>query len=217
MTVSMATINEATRPGTLDVDAAEFFRERRTRKTRRLPTRDHVVGVGFALGFAVAAAVVAATIDGPSGRHGGYFVVLAVVYAVLTKAEFEIGIASAIPTQLVFVPMLFVLPIGWVPLCVGAASRGRMVYDMARGQRRAASLPLAFANSLYAVPPVVVLALALGHDAGAPQWSHWPVYGAALASQFAFDFAMVTIWNATLGSPLTSNLRLQLWIYSVDA
>ena len=36
-------------------------------------------------------------------------------YAVASKVEFEVGIGSAIPTQLVFVPMLFLLPPAMVP------------------------------------------------------------------------------------------------------
>src|SRR6185436_10468743 len=111
MTVSMSAISDATRPGTLDPEAAEFFQERRKRKLRGLPTRDHVVAVVLAVGFVAAAVVLLATVHGPAGRSALYFGLYAALYALLTYAEFEIGIASAIPTQLVFVPMLFTLPL----------------------------------------------------------------------------------------------------------
>src|SRR5215475_3756104 len=39
-------------------------------------------------------------------------------YAVVSRIEFEIGTGSAVPTQLVLVPMLFVLPPADVPLTV---------------------------------------------------------------------------------------------------
>src|SRR6185437_15202579 len=45
--------------------------------------------------------------------------VLVLAFAALANVEFEIGTGAAIPTQLVFVPMLFLLPLGWVPLAVG--------------------------------------------------------------------------------------------------
>src|SRR4051812_35649329 len=121
MTVSMSAISDATRPGRLDTEAAEFFQERRTRKTKRLPTRDNVVAVALAVGFVVAAVFLLLDVPGPSGRHAAYFVLFAALYALLTQAEFEIGIASAIPTQLIFVPMLFTLPLAWVPVCVAVA------------------------------------------------------------------------------------------------
>ena len=37
-----------------------------------------------------------------------------VLYAAVSRVEFEVGIGSAVPTQLVLVPMLFALPIGSV-------------------------------------------------------------------------------------------------------
>jgi hypothetical protein len=40
------------------------------------------------------------------------------VYALVSKVEFEVGPGSAVPTELVLVPMLLVLPPGIVPLAV---------------------------------------------------------------------------------------------------
>lgn len=42
------------------------------------------------------------------------------MYALVSQIELEIGRGSAVPTLLVFVPMLFLLPPGAVPLCVAA-------------------------------------------------------------------------------------------------
>jgi hypothetical protein len=203
-------------PAGVDVESAEFFHERRARRTLRRPARDHVVSLLFAAAFVASALALALTLDAPRSGHLGYFALFAVVYALLTKAEFEIGIASAIPTQLVFVPMLFVLPLNWVPLCVAAASTGRMVVDLARGRRRLSSLPLALQNSWYSIGPVLVLGFAFA-SADFPRWSSWPVYLLALAAQFAFDFVMVWVWRVTYGLPATANLKPQGVIYAVDA
>lgn len=48
----------------------------------------------------------------------GLVALLFVAYGLASRVEFEIGTGSAIPAQLVFVPMLFALPPGVVPLCV---------------------------------------------------------------------------------------------------
>jgi hypothetical protein len=49
-------------------------------------------------------------------------VVCVLTFLVAKQAEFPVGSASTCPTQLAFVPMLFVLPLPLVPLviCVGA-------------------------------------------------------------------------------------------------
>jgi HD-GYP domain-containing protein (c-di-GMP phosphodiesterase class II) len=203
-------------PAGVDVESAEFFHERRARRTVRRPARDHVVSLLFSAAFVAAALALALTLDAPRPGHLGYFALFAVVYALLTRAEFEIGIASAIPTQLVFVPMLFVLPLNWVPLCVAAASTGRMVVDLARGRRRLSSLPLALQNSWYSIGPTLVLGIAFA-AADLPRWSSWPIYVLALGAQFAFDFGMVWVWRVTYGLPATANLKPQGVIYAVDA
>ena len=43
-----------------------------------------------------------------------------VVDAAVSRVEFEVGSGTAVPTQLVLVPMLFALPASWVPLCAAA-------------------------------------------------------------------------------------------------
>ena len=41
-------------------------------------------------------------------------------YALAYNVDFEVGPGLAVATQLVFVPMLFLLPLQLVPLCVAA-------------------------------------------------------------------------------------------------
>jgi hypothetical protein len=48
-------------------------------------------------------------------------VALLVAYAAASQARFEVGTGLFLPTGLIFVPMLFLLPLGWVPaaICAG--------------------------------------------------------------------------------------------------
>ena len=94
--------------------------------------------------------------------------------------------ASAIPTQLVFVPMLFLLPLGWVPLAVAAGSWISLNADVVRGRRHRERVLVLLCSCWYVFGPVLVL---LAFADGAPRWSHWPVYVAALAAQFGADLA----------------------------
>ena len=98
---------------------------------------------------------------------------------VVSRVEFEIGTGSAIPTQLVLVPMLFALPIG---ARAGGRRRRRScsatVADRPWPLRDPARvLPLS-ASAAHALGPALVIALAGGLPL---RWSAWPIYLAALA------------------------------------
>ena len=148
--------------------------------------------------------------------HGGPpfsivgFAFLAALYAVVSHVEFESGNGSAIPTQLVLVPMLFLLPIGTVPLAVVTAL---LLRDPRVLQRPTKLLPLV-SSAAHALGPVLVISLAHGLPL---RWSEWPVYLLALAAQFAFDLAHSLITGVAHNiSPRT--IVGFLWIvYAVDA
>jgi hypothetical protein len=104
----------------LDPDAQRVIEEQRARRLSRLATRDRATtAVSLAL-FLVAAGSLAAVL--PSHRSPSAFAValLLAAYAVAFRLDFEVGSGSAVPTQLILVPMLFVLPTGMVPLVVAA-------------------------------------------------------------------------------------------------
>ena len=129
--------------------------------------------------------------------------------------EFEVGTGSAVPTQLVLVPMLFALPLGIVPL---AAAAGYVVGDLARAAFRGGHRPrpvLLVGSSAYAIGPVVVL---LAFGGGEPAWDRWPVYVAAFAAQFGFDAASTIIGDVcALGVRPSLSLRTIGWVYGIDA
>jgi HD-GYP domain-containing protein (c-di-GMP phosphodiesterase class II) len=134
------------------------------------------------------------------------------LYAVVSRVAFEIGIGSAVPTQLVLVPMLFALPIGAVPAVVAAGLLLQTVADRPWPLRTRA-LPL-MASATHALGPVLVISFAHGLPL---RWSAWPVYVAALVAQFAFDFGNALL-NATANRvPFTKVTSVMRLIYLVDA
>src|SRR5262245_44329166 len=140
--------------------------------------------------FLVIAVAMAALI--PTGRplNLGVAVALVVSYAIASRVRFAIGWGFTVPTQLVFVPMLFLLPPGWVPLLVMAGMvLGSLPEYFARRQHPTRLLH-APADSWHAVGPALVLGLAGVTD---PSLSQWPVLLAALAAQLAFDAAASTL------------------------
>jgi HD-GYP domain-containing protein (c-di-GMP phosphodiesterase class II) len=111
-------------------------------------------------------------------------------YALAYRIEFEIGSGLAVPTQLVFVPMLFLLPLGMVPFAVAGAIMLANLVEHAEGQIDLERIFVRLANAWYAVGPVLVLALV---GEGPPALGDWPVYAAAFATQLAFEFGSVAM------------------------
>ena len=136
-------------------------------------------------------------------------------YAAAFRLEFEIGSGTAVPTELILVPMLFVLPTGWVPFAVAAGVLLASSIECLRGTLHLERLVLRLLNASYAIGPALVLGLA---GEGPPSLGQWPLYLAALAAQFALDFAVTAArqWT-TLGVPPKHHLRAMASVYVIDA
>jgi putative nucleotidyltransferase with HDIG domain len=199
----------------LDPDAQRVIEEQRARRLSRLATRDRATtAVSLAL-FLVAAGSLAAVL--PSHRSPSAFAValLLAAYAVAFRLDFEVGSGSAVPTQLILVPMLFVLPTGMVPLVVAAGILLGNGLEYARGGLHIERVVLRLVDSWHAVGPALVLGLA---GESQPDLRRWPVYVGALGAQFALDYGSTVIrqW-ATLGVPPRLHLRRMGSVYVIDA
>jgi HD-GYP domain-containing protein (c-di-GMP phosphodiesterase class II) len=196
------------------VQINELVEATRSRKVRPLSPRERITGAAMAAAF-LAVAVPLAAFSGASTATLPTIAMCVAVYAAASLVEFEVGTGSAVPTQLVLVPMLFVLPLGIVPL---AAAGGYVIGDLVRAAFRPGhrARPLVLVgSSWYAVGPAVILMAAGG---GPPAWDRWPVYVAAFAAQFGFDAASTTIADAlALGVRPSLSLRAVGWVYGIDA
>ena len=125
------------------------------------------------------------------------------------------GVYDAPPVQVVFVPMLLLLPLNVVPALVAAGCVLGHLVAAARGQARLGRLPLAFGNGWFSLGPVLVLALAGEVE---PQLEDWPVYAAAFAAQLACDQA--ALWARVLlqgDQPPVGGISGELvWVGGVD-
>jgi HD-GYP domain-containing protein (c-di-GMP phosphodiesterase class II) len=193
----------------------ELVRDTRARVARRgLEAHARTV---FALGGVAAfAGIVAAAMFVHGGPAFSLFqaTLFAVLYAVASRVKFEIGIGSAIPTQLVLVPMLFALPIGAVPAVVAVGLLLRTLGDRPWPLRNPARILPLMATAAHALGPALVIALAHGLPL---RWSAWPIYVAALLAQFAFDFGnglLNVTANRVAFRKLASFMSL---VYVVDA
>jgi HD-GYP domain-containing protein (c-di-GMP phosphodiesterase class II) len=173
-------------PSSLDLAQREAVAEMRTARAGGLPRRDRLAVFVLGGGFLLAALSLAVLV--PTQRSPSLLAVVALVvsYGLVSRIEFELGSGSLIPTELLLVPMLFALPLGWVPLAVAAAYLGGSLVDAARGRIHPERVLLRLIDSWHVVGPVLVLALA-GEQA--PNWGDWPLYLVALLAQYVFEFA----------------------------
>jgi HD-GYP domain-containing protein (c-di-GMP phosphodiesterase class II) len=192
----------------------ELVRDARARfAKRRLETHAQLLftlsGVALAAGIVVCAYL----LRGGASFSLPRFLFFVALYAVVSRVEFEVGSGSAIPTQLVFVPMLFALPLGLVPAAVAFALVARTLADRPSPLRKPASLLPQVTTTAHAFGPVLVIALAGGLPL---RWSAWPVYVAALAAQFAADYVNAAL-NGFANRITLRRLVSFVWIaYAVD-
>ncbi len=139
-----------------------------------------IVGAGF-----IAAALALALLG---GWNRGLLLPIAALYVVGVAAagevRFDIGAGFTVPTQALFVPMLFAVPVSLVPLLVALSlALGMMPAILARSVPLSRILTVP-GNSWFAVGPSLVLVLA--HDVRPD--AHWNVLALALAAQLTCDF-----------------------------
>ncbi len=126
-------------------------------------------------------------------------------YALADRIEFSTGAGFAVPSQLVFVPMLLLLPTPLVPLLVTAALVGSAAFDAVRGKAARSAPLMAVANAWFSLAPAVVL---VAFDSQVPDWAHLPAVAAAVAAQLIVDAMIFAVRaHAATGAPLLGLFR----------
>ncbi len=199
----------------LDPDEQRVIEEQRARRLHRLAQRELSSFLVFAGGFIAAAVLLALLVPSHRSPELPAVLLLVAAYAAAFRLDFEIGTGSAVPTQVILVPMLFVLPVGFVPLAVAAGVVLGSLDEYARGSLRLGRVALRIVIAWHAVGPALVLGIA---GERGPRLSDWPLYALALLSQFTLDTfcAAGREWLA-LGVRPSVQLRAMVWVYAIDA
>ncbi len=167
-----------------------LMEESRARLGSRMQRRELRAHAFVDLPFIAAAVLlVLVGLDEPVGALDVALFVLAA--AAVGRLEFETGTGFMSPLQLVFVPMLFVLPPAIVPLVVVAALALDRLPELIAARLHPQRLLWMLSDAWFAVGPAAVFLVADVHARGL-QWGDWPVYLLALAAQFAGDLGSST-------------------------
>ena len=107
--------------------------EARKRRATRMSRREALVSAASALLFVAAAAAVIVFVPNERDVDLPLIVGLTATYAVVSRVRFEFGPSWVSPEQLVFVPMVLLVPLEAVPALVGVAVVLSMAPDVLNG------------------------------------------------------------------------------------
>jgi putative nucleotidyltransferase with HDIG domain len=180
----------ATTTPALDAATERRMNESFARRQRRLERRELIATIVLAVGFL--AATLALALFATPARALSIPVALAfvVAYAAAAQIEFSAGSSYAIPTQLVFVPMLLLLPTPLVPLLVAVANTLPTLWGIRTNGLAPGRVLFAPADATFTLAPALVIVLA---GAELPAWDNLPVYALAFAAQFAFELVLFAV------------------------
>jgi HD-GYP domain-containing protein (c-di-GMP phosphodiesterase class II) len=188
--------------------------ETRGRSRSHLVGRDLLSSIVIGAGFLIAAGSAFALLPQHRPTLPWLLATLIVIYAAASRVEFAVGSGYAIPTVLIIVPMLFVIPLREVPLCVAAGLLLRDVPEIFSGRFKLDRGLLRLVSSWHSLGPVLVLALA---QARTPSVRDLPLYAAALVAQFLLDFASCALRERLgLGISPRKLLGFIRWAWFVD-
>jgi diguanylate cyclase (GGDEF)-like protein len=184
-------------------------------RERQASQRELVVEASAAALFVVAAVVQILT-GGVAGLRPEVAVLLIAVYAVVGRIEFPVGAGFVVPTQLILVPMLLMLPPAVVPAAVAIGLVSGNVVECTLGRVPPRRILSAVPDAWHAVGPAAVLLVA-----GAPRigFGQLPLLAAAFAAGCIVDLtgSMVRMRFAGVVPDFKLQMRVIALVWSVDA
>ncbi|HWM08862.1 MAG TPA: hypothetical protein VNO82_05950, partial [Solirubrobacteraceae bacterium] len=182
---------------------------------RRLTPRERRVEAAAAAAFAAVALGMALLI--PHARPFDPLLALALIasFALASGVRLHLGAGFAMPTQLVLVPMLFLLPPATVPACVGLALAGAAAVETLRGRAHPERILTGTADAWHAVAPSLVF-VAAGRPSA--ELEYWAVPALAVLAQCATDLMFAT-FREWVGRGIAPAVQLRVigTVYLIDA
>jgi diguanylate cyclase (GGDEF)-like protein len=196
-------------------DPQRLLEQWRPYRPRRLSSRELRVEATLALVVVVLAAALPPLLGSERALDAGVALALVLCFAAAARVRLYIGAGYTVPTQLVLVPMLFLLPAASVPLWVACGMALSALYDVVARREHPEWILVNVANSAHALGPALVLALA-GEPAA--ELGALPILCAALVAQWGCDLGTSTAreWLGRGIAP-AAQLRVLVPIYLIDA
>jgi putative nucleotidyltransferase with HDIG domain len=171
----------------LDAATERRIEESYERRRRPLERREILCVLPFAVSFLAGAIALAVLAEPVRELSLPLAIAFVTAYVVAEGIQFSTGAGYGVPTQLVLVPMLLLLPTPLVPLFVAVAMVISALRDAIRDGDSPGRALFGVTDAWFALTPAAVLVL-LG--AQEPDVSHWPAYLAALLAQLVVNVAV---------------------------
>jgi putative nucleotidyltransferase with HDIG domain len=182
-------------------------------RKQRMPDPERRSALFVGGGFLVAALTLLLLGGGQRGLSLPVVALYVLGVAAASKVRFEIGAGFTVPTQAVFVPMLFAVPVSLVPLLVAMSLALAMTPSIIAGRAPLSRILTAPGNSWFAVGPSLVLALA--HDRSPD--GRWGVLALALLAQCICDICSSAVWERLRGGLTFGELATEMrQVYLID-
>ena len=145
----------------------------------------------------------------------GWPALLVALYAIVSRIEFPIGAGYVVPSYLVLVPMLVLLPPGLVPLLTAAGLLLGALAQWLAGHGKPERLLFSIPDAWHAVGPALVLIAFADVDGGIALPA---VYVGAFLAACAFDLVSATLREAAaMDVPPRVQIRVLARVWVVDA
>ena len=189
-----------------DGPTERLLRLLRPHRGRHLSDRERGVELWAAGAFLVVATAMVVALASSRPFAPGVALVLVVAYAGASRVTLFIGAGCAVPTQVVFVPMLFALPAPAVPALVACALVLAALVERRPDRAVPERVTSAIADGWYSVGAALVIAAAGEPAAGLDAWV---IVGAALLAQSLVDLVASAL-REWLGRGITPGLHARV-------
>ena len=198
-----------------DPVAERLLSEGRERQHSGLRGRERITRWSAAAAFVLVSVPIALLAPASRATSPVMLGVLVVAFAVASRIEFEVGSGTTVPTELVLVPMLFLLPVRFVPIAVATGFVLGHGPDIVRGSFPAERVSILVGNAWFSIGPAAVF-LGFGEPSARPR--AWAIVALALVAQAGTDFlaSVAREWFALRVHP-RDLVRPLLWVFMIDA
>ena len=198
------------------MDAAErLVAAQRERRPQPMTRRARVSEACAAIAFAAVVGLLGALLPADNSTDPLLVGALLLGYAAVQRVEFEVGPGYAVPEILLFVPMLFLVPLPLVPIIVAGASVLSRVPDFISRKVHVDRWILGVTDAWFTIGPVLVLGL---YGSGDPAIEDIGVYALAFVGQFATSLGpSLLLERIGKGVPPSEALGAITWNIQIDA
>jgi HD-GYP domain-containing protein (c-di-GMP phosphodiesterase class II) len=195
--------------------AEQLVGEARERRKREMDSRERRVDIVAAACFLLVASAILVAVPPNRSVDLPLLIALTAGYALVSRVRFEFADAFLSAEQLVFVPMLLLLPVPYLPPLVALAKLIANAPELTSGARHQGRWITCITDAWFSIGPVLIIGLLAP---GEPSLSMVPLYVLAFGAEIAGDVVWSLLRDGLFGrTPVRELVRALVGITHIDA